>query len=392
MSGFEILEEDFDRVFMTEQEIIDRYVGNRLWSWGNNSEGNLGDGTSTSRSSPGTTAGAGVNWLQVSANGNLGIRFAAGVKTDGTLWTWGANVAGKLGDSTTTSKSSPVTTSGGGTNWRQVSCGTTNTAAVKTDGTLWTWGATTSGSLGDNSSTASRSSPGTTAGGGTNWRQVSAGGNLMGAIKTDGTLWVWGAGANGGLGDGTTTNKSSPVTTAGGGTTWKQVAATVGRMVAVKTDGTLWTWGRNTRGQLGDGTTTSRSSPGTTAGGGTTWKQVSTNDGTNDGHTAAIKIDGTLWTWGENVSGEQGTGNTTSRSSPGTTAGGGTNWKQVSCGYRTTAAVKIDGTLWTWGAGTNGVMGDNTITPRSSPGTTVSNSNVWKSTTAGNVYTFGIAD
>jgi alpha-tubulin suppressor-like RCC1 family protein len=389
-SGFKYAEDEFDRVFMTDYEIVDRFVGNRLWTWGNNGEGNLGV-TLTSRLSPGTTAGGGVNWVQVSAGGATNVRYSAAIKTDGTLWTWGGNVAGKLGDGTTTSRSSPGTTAGGGTNWKQVACGYTNMAAVKTDGTLWTWGAATSGGLGDGTTT-SRSSPGTTAGGGTNWKQVAAGSNIMGAVKTDGTLWTWGTGANGGLGDGTTTARSSPGTTAGGGTNWKQVAATVGRMAAIKTDGTLWTWGRNTRGQLGDGTTTSRSSPGTTAGGGATWKSVDTADASNDGQTVAIKMDGTLWTWGENIYGALGDGTTTSRSSPGTTAGGGTNWKMVSCGYRNTAAVKLDGTLWTWGAAFNGALGDGTTTSRSSPGTTVSNSNQWKTVKPGNYYMLGIAD
>ena len=248
------------------------------------------------------------------------------------LWTWGYNVHGELGDGTTTSRSSPGTTAGGGTNWKQVACSNFHTAAIKTDGTLWTWGDNYAGKLGDGTTT-SRSSPGTTAGGGTNWKQVAGRTYHTAAIKTDGTLWTWGYNGYGVLGDGTLTSRLSPITTAGGGTNWKQVSCGVFHTAAVKTDGTLWTCGYNGYGGLGDGTTTSRRSPGTTAGGGTNWKQVACAFA----HTAAIKTDGTLWTWGSNAYG--GLGVPDYRSSPGTTAGGGTNWKQVALGNYHTAAI-----------------------------------------------------
>jgi len=397
MSGFEILEEDFDRVFMTDQEIIDRFVGNILWTWGRATSGILASGNTTDRSSPGTTAGGGVNWVQI-ATGGLNSRQGAAIKTDGTLWTWGQNGSGQLGDATTTSRSSPGTTAGGGTNWKQVSVGNLTITAIKTDGTLWAWGDGSRGALGDGT-IANKSSPITTAGGGTNWKQVSAGSSLdasssaAGAVKTDGTLWTWGSNNQGLLGDGTGGNRSSPGTTAGGGTNWKQVSFGYQMGAAIKTDGTLWTWGYNNRGQLGDSTITNRSSPGTTSGGGTTWKQVDISK--SDSSAGGIKTDGTLWTWGANLLGSLGDGTTTSRSSPGTTAGGGTNWKQFAFGDTSSAAVKLDGTLWTWGGNASGQLGTGTSgvgTSRSSPGTTVSNSRFWKTVSCGYRMVYGIAD
>jgi alpha-tubulin suppressor-like RCC1 family protein len=156
----------------------------------------------------------------------------------------------------------------------------------------------------------------------------------MAAVKTDGTLWTWGYNIGGRLGTGNTDDHYSPATTAGGGTNWKQVAvssAGTGMVGAIKNDGTLWTWGYGNNGQLGDGTTTDRSSPGTTAGGGTNWKQIGTPGapGVSGGNACAIKTDGTLWTWGRNNNNQLGDGTTTDRSSPGTTVGGITNWKQV---------------------------------------------------------------
>jgi alpha-tubulin suppressor-like RCC1 family protein len=257
-----------------------------------------------------------------------------------------------------------------------VACGTFSSAAVKTDGTLWTWGYDASGQLGQSGTSANRSSPVTTSGGGTNWKQAAAGGSHTAAIKTDGTLWNWGANDSFNLGDGTSSSRSSPVTTTGGGTTWQQVACGTGFTVAVKTDGTLWAWGFNSSGQLGDSTTSTRSSPVTATGGGTTWKQVACGSG----HTAAVKTDGTLWTWGGNTYGALGDNSTSNRSSPVTTVAGGTNWKQVACGLVNTAAIKTDGTLWTWGRNNYGQLGDNTSSTsgRSSPVTTILGGNNWK--------------
>ena len=335
MSGFnDASEGDFDRVFFTDDELFAQFVGGMLWTCGYNLRGPLGDGTTTNRSSPVTTAGGGTNWKQVAC----GSEHTSAIKTDGTLWTWGYNIRGPLGDGTTTSRTSPGTTAGGGTNWKQVACGSEHTAAIKTDGTLWTCGTNYGGQLGDGTTT-SRSSPGTTAGGGTNWKQVAGGMGHTAAIKTDGTLWTWGDNPYGQLGDGTTTFRASPGTTAGGGTNWKQVACGANHTAAIKTDGTLWTWGYNNYfGHLGDGTTTNRSSPGTTAGGGTNWKQVAGGFY----YTAAIKTDGTLWTWGRDNYGQLGDGTTTTRSSPVTTAGGGTNWKQVAGGLYHTAAIQYN--------------------------------------------------
>jgi YD repeat-containing protein len=353
-----------------------------LWTWGANYTGQLGTGNTTDRSSPGTTAGAGTTWCQTSAGGYY---HTTAIKTDGTLWTWGGNNYGQLGDGTINPRSSPVTTAGAGTTWCQVSASGYHTAAVKTDGTLWTWGYNGLGRLGTGTTT-DRSSPGTTAGAGTTWCQVSTGGQATMAVKTDGTLWTWGYNRCGRLGTGTTTDQSSPVTTAGAGTTWCQVTTNGYHTAAVKTDGTLWTWGYNGLGRLGTGTTTDRSSPGTTAGAGTTWCQV----GAGYRHTMAIKTDGTLWTWGGNNFGQLGDNTTTDQSSPGTTAGAGTTWCQVSASGLHTMAIKTDGTLWTWGRNIDGRLGDGTTTSRSSPGTTAGAGTTWCQVSAGSGHTTAI--
>ena len=183
--------------------------------------------------SPVQTVAAGTNWKQVSADTIVGA-----IKTDGTLWMWGDNGYGQLGDNTRTLRSSPVQTVAGGTNWKQVSTAGDNVGAIKTDGTLWAWGYGGSGKLGDggNGFSGSRSSPVQTVAGGTNWKQISAGYNHTSAIKTDGTLWLWGSNGVGQLGDNTVASKSSPVQTIAGGTNWKQISSSYDITLAIRDD------------------------------------------------------------------------------------------------------------------------------------------------------------
>jgi alpha-tubulin suppressor-like RCC1 family protein len=313
-----------------------------LWLWGWNAYGQLGNNTVTSASSPIQTVSAGTNWKLVSA----GYYHFSAIKTDGTLWSWGQNTKGQLGDNTLVKKSSPVQTIPGGTNWKFVTCGLIHTAAIKADGTLWMWGDDSSGQLGNNLSGfgLAYSSPIQTVASGTNWKSVSCGEYWSAAIKTNGTLWTWGGNANyGQLGDNTSVDKSSPVQTIAGGTNWKQVACGMRHCTAIKTDGTLWLWGFNLYGQLGnnDGTGTPRSSPIQTIAGGTNWQFVNSHINTS---TTAIKTDGTLWLWGKNAYGQLGLNDTVPRSSPVQALAGGTNWKSVHAAWGQILRIRDDST------------------------------------------------
>jgi alpha-tubulin suppressor-like RCC1 family protein len=365
-------------IFVTEEELIERFTGKQLWLWGAGGGGRLGNNNISDQSSPVQTISLGTNWRAVST----GEFHTAATKTDGTLWTWGCGLIGRLGTNSAISQSSPVQTVSGGTNWRSVSVGRCHTAAIKTDGTLWTWGFGYQGQLGNNDIT-NRSSPVQTVSGGTNWRTVSASSFHTAATKTDGTLWTWGLGFRGQLGNNDITNRSSPVQTVSGGTNWRTVSVGRCHTAATKTDGTLWTWGCGSIGQLGNNAIANQSSPVQTVSGGTNWRTVSAGSY----HTAAIKTDGELWLWGSGTIGLLGTNSTTNRSSPVQTVSGGTNWRTVSAGDRHTAATKTDGTLWLWGDGNDGRLGTNSAISQSSPVQTVSGGTNWRTVSAGCVHT-----
>jgi hypothetical protein len=236
-----------------------------LWTWGYNFYGNLGDGTTTYRSSPVQISGGGTNWKELATGTNSAN--GAAIKTDGTLWIWGkGSEYGNLGigpSGVGVNKNTPVQIAG--TTWRQISIGFNHTLATKTDNTLWAWGSEDSGQLGLGNTQTPRSTPVQVPG--TTWKRVSCGNYHTAAIKTDGTLWCWGQNYYGHLGRGTkdaTTQSGvngSPVQTLAGGTNWKVVVAAYYNTMAIKTDGTLWGWGKNDYYNLGDGTTTDRSSP-----------------------------------------------------------------------------------------------------------------------------------
>jgi alpha-tubulin suppressor-like RCC1 family protein len=354
-----------------------------LWGWGNNADGQLGNDTNTYVSSPVQTICGGSNWVGV----ECGYFHTIALKNNGSLWDWGYGGEGAIGDNQTLDRSSPVQTITNGTNWMSVDSATENGRAfgIKMDGTLWGWGHNATGELGDDS-TNWKSSPVQTVTNGTNWKQVASGAYHTAGIKKDGTLWMWGSNYCGQLGDDTTITVSSPIQTICGGTNWKQVSCGYCHTAAIKNDGTLWMWGSNYFGELGIDNTAFQSSPVQTICGGTNWKQVSCGDF----HTVALKNDGTLWLWGKNAYGELGDETTIDKSSPIQTITGGTSWKQCSGGQHNTAAIKNDGTLWVWGFNVNGELGCNDTTNRSSPIQTIMADNNWLSVSAGTVHMFGI--
>jgi len=225
----------------------------KLWSWGGNGLGQLGLEDILDRSSP-EQVGALTNWSSIAAGGAY---HTLATKTDGSLWSWGRNTEGQLGQEDIIHRSSPVQV-GALTDWSSVAGGLYHTLATKTDGSLWSWGDNTNGELGLED-ILDRSSP-EQVGALTNWSSAACGYYHTLAIKTDGSLWSWGDNLYGQLGLEDILDRSSPVQV-GALTTWSSVACGAYHTLATKTDGTLWSWGYNNNGQLGQEDIIHRSSP-----------------------------------------------------------------------------------------------------------------------------------
>ena len=341
-SGGNVNNQNFNRTMFAVK------TNGTLWGWGYNESGQLGqnesggadDGYSSPKQLPGTT------WSKAYKIRSGGAAF----KTDGTLWFWGSN-GGQFGQNNTTSYSSPVQLPAGSSAWSSLRGGSDGSVlATKTDGTLWGWGEGGFGNLAQNNKTdysSPRQIPGS------NWSSFGNGGfgNSAHVFKTDGTLWVWGSNSYGGLGQNTgpgggTERFSSPVQLPG--TTWTTTGGGecfLGR----KSDGTLWGMGRNRYGQLGLNSRTLYSSP-VQIGTNTTWSE---NIFTNDVYSGGVKTDGSLWIWGFGDNGQLGL-NSRDSIGPGTSDGDsgisspvqipgtwtGVVGESVALGYRNTYFMK----------------------------------------------------
>jgi alpha-tubulin suppressor-like RCC1 family protein len=353
-----------------------------LYAWGYNSVGGLGLNDIVARSSP-TQIGSDTTWNYI--NGSPPGSSMSAIKTDGTLWVWGDNGDGVLGlnSANPDRRSSPVQIPG--TSWASVALGGQNGYGIKTDGTLWSWGYNGKGSLGLNQSppTVFRLSSPTQVPAATNWSTtlgyLSAGERSVLAVKTDGTLWSWGncyMGV-GGWNDGSCFGISSPTQIPG--TNWAYTNSQNHKATAIKTDGTLWSWGYAANGGLGLNDTVHRSSP--TQIPGTNWAVGLNKFNTHIYAGAAIKTDGTLWTWGWNGYGQLGNNNKTTYSSPIQVPG--TDWDTVkitSYGY-SMIAVKTDNTLWTWGRNYFGALGQNQTHNQQNRSSPIQIPGKWSSTT-----------
>ena len=333
-----------------------------LYTWGLNANGQMGTNNIIARSSP-VQVGSASTWSTIS----VGYKHVLATKKDGTLWAWGPNGVGQLGVNDNVTRSSPVQV-GSLTNWRVVSATAVSqdavSLAVKTDGTLWVWGEPISISGISNSNSTNKSSP-VQLGSDTNWSSVFSGPYSTFALKTNGTLWAWGDNSAGQLGTNNTIARSSPVQV-GADTDWISIGGNTQNVLAIKTNGTLWSWGDNTFGTLGDNTTISRSSP-VQVGSLTTWARISKTQSTGSDTNFLIKTDGTLWVCGDSRHGQTGLNSISiERSSP-TQIGSDTNWSIVNAGYSSVVGVKSDGTLWSWGSNSGGILGLSNIIPRSSP-------------------------
>ena len=319
-----------------------------LWAWGENYNGVLGINNTTCMSSPVQVPG--TQWTDV----NPGPSFTLARKSDGTLWAWGLNNYTQLGNrDASCHRSSPVQIPG--TQWCCAAAGQGAAFGINTVGSLFSWGFNTCGVSGLGLDTGVCTSSPTLVGG--CWVDVVGGYRQSAGLKSDGTLWMWGVASCGSLGDNTLVSKSSPVQIPG--TQWTDISLGLLSNFARKSDGTLWSWGGNSSGQLGQNDRVVRSSPVQIPG--TQWVEISGESICN--HVLARKSDGTLWAWGLNTTGQLGDITIVTRSSPVQIPG--TQWTEIAAASMGSAARKSDGTLWAWGI--RDTTGQNDNIDRSSP-------------------------
>jgi alpha-tubulin suppressor-like RCC1 family protein len=356
-----------------------------LFLWGSNTCGGLGDGTTIGKCSPVREISLSADWCQVSAMDTHSIA----VKTSGEIWVWGQAYGGRLGDGTTVNKCSPVRELCSATNWKQVSAGGGHNITLKTSGEIWSWGRNFCGRLGDGT-TENRCSPVREISSSTDWCQVCAGYGHNSAMKTSGEIWSWGLSQFGQLGDGTAlTTRCSPVREFCSATDWCQVSAGNNHTSAIKTTGQIWSWGRNSGtfdpGALGDGTLTDRCSPVREFCSAIDWCFVGAGV-----HTVAIKTSGELWAWGRNnYCGSLGDGTATNRCSPVREISSSTDWCFASA-FSNTLAIKTSGQLWAWGNNVCGRLGDGTTIVRCSPVREISLATDWCQVKVGRSITAAI--
>jgi alpha-tubulin suppressor-like RCC1 family protein len=398
-----------------------------MWAWGRNDYGQLGDGTTISPRTQPAQVGSYDDWDQVAS----GFLHSAGIRQDGSLWAWGQNEYGNLGTTGPFLSGTQISVATTDTSWVLVSVGARHTLALNDDGTLWAFGSNTRGELGDGDRILSRrplqlqSSA--------DWVLAGIGSEHNLAVKTDGSLWTWGLNDYGQLGMGTVGNKNTPIHISDG---WSGISGGGSFSLGAKTDGSLWAWGENLQGQCGTsggsqaapfriGQESTWSDP--VSGGSfglarkntdelwgwgdnlsaqlgtdpselyfltpipvhptvSDWLQISA--GAN--HTLSILTDNSLWAWGGNGSGQLGSGTAGSPSSALIQeATADTSWSEIAAGASHSLAIRQDGSLWAWGDNGSGQLGTTTAGAQQVP-VRVGTDSDWVDLAAGYTHSLGI--
>ena len=302
-----------------------------LWAFGANADGRTGLGTTVGNTLTPTQVGVDTSWLSASA----GTRHSMAVKTDGTLWAFGHNGNGRTGLGTVVGNTLVPTQVGVDTDWAFVVAGLEHTLAIKTTGTLWSFGDNERGETGLGVTIGNTLVP-TQVGVDTDWLFATTQDRHSLVIKTTGTLWTFGDNEDGRTGLGTGAGDTLVPTQVGVDTDWASAAAGTSHSVAIKTDGTLWSFGLNQEGQTGLGTTVGDTLVPTQVGVDTDWVFVASGAD----HSLAIKASGTLWAFGDNAHGETGLGTSVGYTLTPAQVGVDVGWSQVAGGVFQSLALK----------------------------------------------------
>jgi alpha-tubulin suppressor-like RCC1 family protein len=331
----------------------------QTYCWGKNDSGQLGDNTTTDRNAPVAVQQGGVTFASITA----GAGYTCGLTSAGAAYCWGRNV-GQLGDNTTAQRTTPVAVQQGGVTFTSMTAGENHTCGLTGASQAYCWGSNWAGQLGDNTTTT-RLTPVAVQQGGVTFTSITVGTYHTCALTGAGAAYCWGLNNFGQLGDNTTTNRSTPVAVQQGGVTFASITAGWYHTCGLTGAGAAWCWGVNWYGGLGDNTATDRSTPVAVQQSGLTFTSITTGKL----HTCGITGAGAAYCWGLNANGQLGDQTTTERHTP-VAVGGGVSWSVVvsseAAGH--TCAVKLSSHLiYCWGWNSNGQLGDQTTTDRSSP-------------------------
>ena len=326
----------------------------RAWAWGGNANGQLGDQSTASKFTPVCVCGTIRTFCKISA----GAAHSLAIDKNGRVWAWGSNGSGRLGDNSVTQKTSPVCVCGAIKTFCLISAGGVHSLGIDKNGRAWAWGGNTQGNLGQNSTTA-RFTPVCVCGVIKTFCHITIGGGTAGpfslAIDKNGRAWGWGSGSNGTLGNNATTARSTPVCVCGAIKTFCQISSGLNHTSVIDKDGRAWAWGLNSVGQLGQNSTATRCTPVSVCGTVKTFCKISS--GTN--FTLAIDKNGRIWSWGTNGNSQLGDNSTTSRSTPISVCGAIKTFCHISAGSAHSLAIDKNGRVWAWGDNGNGQLGIN---------------------------------
>jgi len=301
-----------------------------LYTWGADNQMKLISIDATTNTIP-----LGITALGEDAKGlSAGSFSSAAIKNDATFFSTGQN-----------------SISSSSNDYYKVSLGNAHSTIIKEDGTLWSWGKNNSGQIG-NAGIFNQTNPVQEYSNDTTWSEVSAGEDYTIALKLDGTMWGWGDNEHGQIGNALYKERRKPVKEDTNATNWNKISAGANHSTAIKEDGTLFSWGYNSSGELGNASNTQSFIASQEATFATDW--ISVSAGYN--HTLGLKTDGSIWAWGNNYYGQLGNNSTQDSNTP-IQIGSDTNWKNISAGKLFSAATKNDGTLWSWGYAANGQLG-----------------------------------
>lgn len=326
----------FQKVFAGERYFIAINQDGSLWGWGENSERQLGINSIIDQPTPVQISAD--QWAYISA----GVNHTLGIKANGTLWAWGSDGWEKLGNGVSGNAANPQQI-GVANDWKEVAAGERGSLAIKTDGTLWGWGTNNNGYLGNGAANSYEANAPVQIGTSTDWNHIAGNGRHGSAIKADGTLWAWGRNQVGQVGNGTETDQYLPVQI-GAASNWLSIDAGSHNSFALRTDHTLWGWGFSSPAGLN----ISVAQP-MQIGADSNWKTVSIKKYESSQYALLTKMNGTLWAWGDDEHEQLGNGEAVFNFGTPTQIGNDSDWVDATAGYTQSNAIKADHTVWAWG-------------------------------------------